>query len=169
MSAGDRVKPLVILGVDGGDPKWLRRWASEGRLPNIGRIMARGCWGETGGPELLLEHGVWQSIFSGISRSKSGHYYFRQLQPGSYDLRLVNGAIIRARPFWECLGKDHGRIFTADIPDVIPGPEANGVHIANWAVHRGWRSRDPEEQPRTRPASVLNQIEKLVGPAEMII
>ncbi|HEY4281748.1 MAG TPA: hypothetical protein VGM62_01705 [Chthoniobacterales bacterium] len=169
MSANDRVKPLVILGVDAGDPQWLRRWTSEGRLPNIGAIMARGCWGETGGSELLLEHGVWQSIFAGISRGKSGYHYFRQLHPGSYDLRLVNGAIIRARPFWDCLGKDDGRIFIADIPDILPGPESNGVQIANWAVHRGWRSRDPEEQPMSQPASALKEIEKLVGPAQLII
>src|SRR5207248_10764123 len=104
----DRSKPLVILGIDAGDPQWLRRWEAEGRLPNIGAIMARGCWGKTGGPELLFEHGVWHSIFTGVSRGQSGHYYFRQLVPGTYDLTLINGSVINRPPFWDVL-KDSPR------------------------------------------------------------
>ena len=30
---------LLILGFDGVDPRWLERWAGEGKLPNLKRLM----------------------------------------------------------------------------------------------------------------------------------
>ncbi|MGH9200661.1 MAG: alkaline phosphatase family protein, partial [Vicinamibacterales bacterium] len=57
--------PLVIVGIDAGDPDFIRQWAQEGYLPTIASVMERGRWGKTGGPELISEHGVWVSLFSG--------------------------------------------------------------------------------------------------------
>jgi predicted AlkP superfamily phosphohydrolase/phosphomutase len=75
--------PLVILGFDAGDPQLLQSWAQAGHLPTLASIMRRGVWTKTKGAELALEHGVWQSVFSGLSRGKHGCYYLRQLKPGS--------------------------------------------------------------------------------------
>jgi hypothetical protein len=45
--------PLVILGIDAGDPVFIQRWGQEGYLPTIASILERGCWARTGGPELV--------------------------------------------------------------------------------------------------------------------
>src|SRR3954470_4169840 len=110
--------PLVILGFDSGDPRFLRRWAEEGYLPTLASLMARGCWAETSSPELTVEHGAWVSILSGVSRAEHGFYYFRQLQPGSYDLSLVYGAELKAPPFWASWPNNNGRIVVADVPEM---------------------------------------------------
>lgn len=72
--------PLVLFGIDAGDPELLTRWSRAGDLPNLARIMERGSWGTTGGAEMVSEHGVWVSIFSGISRRDHGYFYFRQME-----------------------------------------------------------------------------------------
>jgi hypothetical protein len=77
MIVDTKTSPLVILDLDAGDPGFIQRWARAGGLPAIASIMERGCWGRTAGPELMSEHGVWVSLFSGISRSQHGYYYFR--------------------------------------------------------------------------------------------
>ena len=81
--------PLVIFGLDIGDADSIERWAREGHLPTIAGLMERGAWGRTGGPELLCEYGVALSMFSGTSRADHGHYYFRELVPGTYDIKEV--------------------------------------------------------------------------------
>lgn len=112
-------KPLVVLGFDGAEPDLLQQWANEGRLPTLRGIMERGCWAETGGPELLLEHGVWQIILSGRSRAQTGYHYFRELSPRSYDLKLMNCGTKNAHPFWA--GLHDARVLIADVPDVPSG------------------------------------------------
>ncbi len=75
--------PLVVLGLDAGDPELLLRWACEGHLPRLAGILERGCWGRTSGAELVCEHGTWVSLLSGVSRARHGYYYYRQLVPGT--------------------------------------------------------------------------------------
>ena len=103
MTVDLRSPPLIVLGLDAGDPNFIQRWAEEGYLPTISKVMKRGCWARTTGPELISEHGTWVSLFSGISRSQHGYYYLRQLKPGSYDLHTVAGLDIHVPPFWSHL------------------------------------------------------------------
>ena len=109
--------PLVILGIDAGDPDFLERWVRDDHLPTLARIMDRGSWGRTGGSELISEHGVWVSIFSGISRREHGYYYYRQLRPGTYDLETVVGLDVDAPPFWRQIDLAGRRVALIDIPD----------------------------------------------------
>ena len=62
-----RTGPVVLLGFDAADPDLVERWAREGKLPSMARLMARGTWARTGGEELLFEHAVWSTLLSGVS------------------------------------------------------------------------------------------------------
>lgn len=161
--------PLVIIGFDSGDPRLMRRWAEQGKLPALASLMGRGCWAETSSPELLLEHGAWVSIFSGISRAQHGFYYFRQLNPRSYDLQLTYGAELKATPFWASLASAKKRVVIADVPEVPLVSKQAGAEIVNWAVHRGYVSRAPAHQPSTEPAILLEEITRKFGPPQSII
>ncbi len=154
--------PLVILGLDAGDPSFIQRWAQEGYLPMIASIMERGCWGRTGGPELISEHGAWVSLFSGISRSQHGYYYFRQLKPGTYDLETVTGLDIEAPPFWSYLCGRDKKIAVIDVPDSQPLFGLPGIQLANWATHNNW---DPHRfSTASEPLALLQEVRRDFGP-----
>lgn len=167
----DRIErsPLVILGFDAGDPRLLRRWAAEGHLPTLASIMERGCWAQTSSPELMLEHGAWVSIFSGISRARHGFYYFRQLNPGSYDLQLTYGAALNALPFWNSWRNGSKRAVVVDIPEVALSPEVPGLQIANWAIHRGYVSNALAHQPSSEPLDLLGEVTRKLGRPVQIV
>ncbi len=110
MRSKESNEKLLIIGLDAGDPNFIKRWADEGYLPTIASIMKQGSWGLTSGPELISEHGVWVSLFSGISRGKHGYYYFRQLKPGTYDLESITGHDVDAPPFWSRLLRGKKRL-----------------------------------------------------------
>ena len=154
--------PLVILGIDAGDPDFLQGWAREGHLPTLAGIMERGCWGRTGGPELISEHGVWVSLFSGISRREHGYYYYRQLRPGTYDLETVTGLDVDAPRFWTRIDTGARRALLIDIPDYDPVPGIPGVQLAHWATHNNW---DPNHfVTAAEPAEVLADVSRRFAP-----
>lgn len=155
--------PLVILGLDGGDPDLLLQWAQEGYLPTLSSVLQRGCWAKTGGPELITEHGPWLQLFSGISRGRLGYYYLRQLKPGTYDLQLTTGRGLDAPPFWAGLCGTDRQVAIFDVPEVSPVAGLRGIQLANWSVHQGWVSHDPADAPRTEPPTLLDEVRRVFG------
>jgi len=155
MAQPDRAPPLVILGIDAADPELLQRWTRDGHLPAIESIMRRGCWGITSGPEMISEHGLWVSLFSGCSRAQHEYYYFRQLKPGTYDIRNMTGSDADVTPFWSQLAKENRSVVVVDVPDGYTIPGIAGVQLANWAVH------NPLAPPSALPAGILGELRRV--------
>lgn len=153
--------PLIILGIDAGDPEFIMRWALDGTLPNIGSIVRRGCFGKTAGPEMICEHGIWVSLMSGVSRAQHGYHYFRQLRPGSYDLAPVRGRELGVEPFWARLPADH-RIAVIDVPDIAAPRPQPGFQLSEWATHY------PYFPASSYPDEFLDRIGREFGP-QMVI
>ena len=153
--------PLLVIGLDAGDPNLMLQWAAEGHMPALASILKRGCHGKTGGPELLSEHGVWLPLFSGISRGTLGFYYFRQLKPGTYELEQVTGFEIQAAPFWKRLKENN--LFIMDVPEIFPVPGLRGIQLFNWAPHFGWKSNHPAFQILSEPSDAVKKIEDQFG------
>jgi hypothetical protein len=155
-------EPLVIVGIDAGDPDFLQGWVREGHLPTLAGIMERGSWGRTGGPDLIFEHGVWVSLFSGIPRRDHGYYYHRQLRPGTYDLETVTGLDVDAPPFWTRIDPGRRRFALVDVPDYDPVPGIPGVQLTHWATHNNW---DPDHfVTAAEPAEVLADVGRRFAP-----
>lgn len=154
--------PLVIIGLDAADPRVIQRSVHEGYLPNIASMMRRGCWGRTGGQELVCEHGIWVSLFSGTSRSQHGYYYFRQLKPSTYDLELVAGPDVNAQPFWSYLLGTEAKVAIIDAPDTRPLPGLRGIQVANWGTHENWDA--DHYATAAKPPQLLKEIRKRFGP-----
>ena len=127
--------PLVILGLDVGDPEQLTTWMGEGRLPTLAALAARGATGRLAGAEMLCEHAVWTTVFSGRSLGEHGYYYYRRLRPGSYELQTITGADIGAPPFWNRFADGSRRCAIVDAPDCLPIAGIDGVQISDWAIH----------------------------------
>ena len=148
--------PLIILGFDVGDPRWLREWAEQGQLPTLASIMERGAWGETTGPDLINEHSVWVSLLSGVPMSRHGFFYYRRLKPGTYELETITGRDAVAQPFWaHARGK---RIAVIDAPHFYPQPGMKGIHLSEWATHH------PYFPPASSPPDLLETVHRVFGP-----
>lgn len=126
---------LIILGLDVGDPDQLSTWIAEGRLPTLAGLAQRGATGRLTGPEMLCEHAVWTTVFSGRSLGDHGYYYYRRLKPGSYELQTITGVDIGAAPFWSRFADGSKRCAIVDAPDVLPIAGVDGVQISDWAIH----------------------------------
>ncbi|MEM8504161.1 MAG: alkaline phosphatase family protein [Cyanobacteria bacterium P01_D01_bin.1] len=151
-------QPLVILGLDAGDPDLIQQWVQAGDLPNLAALMNRGCYGRLTGPELVFEDGVWVNLFSGQSAGHHGYHYYRQLQkPSSYGLRPVWGPDFNSPAFWSYLQGSDQKVALIDVPEVLPIEGLQGIQLADWAVHR------PLVPPSTQPPDLLAQVKRIFG------
>jgi predicted AlkP superfamily phosphohydrolase/phosphomutase len=156
--------PLVILGLDVGDPYDIQKWASQGYLPTIAGIMAKGSWGRIAGPEMCSEQGLWFAMFNGVSRGKHGYYYFRQLTPGTYNLEEFTGLSTQEKPFWAHLADSKVKVAQLDVPDACPVPRLPGWQLLDWAIHNIHEPFPPE----TVPAEVMAEVREIFGPRMII-
>lgn len=154
-------RPLVVLGSKVGDAESIARWAAEGRLPTIQSIMDRGCHGRIAGPDRFGEHGSATTLFTGLPADRHGHYYFRQLRPGTYRLEPHGSAHITARPFWALDDVFRGPVAIVDVPEGRAIPGLPGSQLANWAYHI---ADVIAVEPTAEPPELLGEIEALVGP-----
>jgi predicted AlkP superfamily phosphohydrolase/phosphomutase len=152
--------PLVILGLDVGDPDAIQRWVREGYLPAIASIMERGCWGRTAGIELVSEQGIWFTMFNGISRGRHGYYFIRQLKPGSYELELFQGRDTTVLPFWARFRGRDTRVAVIDVPDSYLLPGLSGIQLPNWAIHY----IHPPYPACAEPPGLLKEVSQVFGP-----
>lgn len=161
MTSETKRPPLLIIGLDAGDPRFIEEWVGQGHLPNISSIMKSGIWGRTTGPELVTEHGVWISLLSGISRGSHGYYYFRQLKSGTYELEPVTGLDIDAPPFWSYLIGTKRRALVIDAADTRLYSGLEGIQISNWATHHNW---DPYHfKTASEPPEIIEEIGRKFG------
>jgi predicted AlkP superfamily phosphohydrolase/phosphomutase len=156
--------PVVLLGFDAADPELVERWAREGKLPSMARLMERGTWARTGGEELLFEHGIWTSIFSGVSTGRHGFHFFWQPVPGTYALELKKGKDIGISPFWAQLAGTGRTVLVMDPPDTEPVRGLPGIQVSEWATH----SHYPPLELTAEPASAVREVRDLFGKREPI-
>ncbi len=160
MSVDTQAPPLVLLGLDGGNAELIERWAQEGYLPTIASLMTRGCWAKTTGSEHIAEHGTFLSLLSGISRKHHGYYYFRQLQPGTYDLQAFTYRDTNTLPFWSHLQGRGKKVAIVDAPDSNLVPKLPGLQLAEWSVHEAAIQVQP---PCAEPMALLSDARRIFG------
>ena len=147
--------PLLVFGIDAGDPDLLEQWIADGSLPHLAALVREGSHARTGGDELSMEHGAWISLMSGVSRAQHGYHYYRQLVPGSYRLALTTGPDPVVLPFWSaCTDR---RVVVVDVPDFDPIDGLAGVQVADLAVH------NREREGASLPPHVLPEALRTVG------
>ena len=161
----DRVTgPIVLLGFDAADPDLVERWAREGKLPAMARLMTRGTWARTAGPDLLFEHGIWSSLFSGVSVARHGFHFFWQPVPGTYGLELKRGRDLGVVPFWAHLDGTGKSVLVLDPPDTEPVRGLPGMQVCEWATH----SHYPPLALQAEPSSAIARVRRAFGPREQI-
>ncbi len=126
-------KPRVlVIGLDAGDRELIEQWSSEGRLPNISRMRARGTWASLHTTADTLHVSAWPSIFTGTTPDKHGLYHAYVMQPGQQ-------TPVRPRPdlcpvpfLWKTLD-DHGkRCIVVDAFLTCPLKNFAGVQLVDW-------------------------------------
>lgn len=148
---------LVILGFDGVDPRWLERWAAEGKLPHLAALMhAHGGNGyrhltSTNPPQSPVawttfatgtppgEHGIYDFIRRRLATSGSGPPVVPMPGTTQFDIRDTGPPVATnlrtGTPFWKTLADDGVRTVAIDVPySFPPDPMRDGRMLSGLGV-----------------------------------
>ncbi len=125
------LKRMVILGLDGLDPKLVDRWIAEGHLPNLEKLAEQGSYSRLRTTYPSISPVAWSSFMTGVDPSRHNIFDFLNRDTRTYMPKLsssevgpttrtirvgewvipIGKPLIRnmrkSRAFWNILG-DHG-------------------------------------------------------------
>ena len=148
-------RPLVVLALDSADPDLLLSWSENGTLPTLATLLARGGYARLEGADMLSAHGVWPSLWSGLSLAQHGRYLRKPLRPGGYEQLDEATARRAAPPFWGTLAER--RVTILDAPDAPPVAGLAGVQVLDWGTHPS------SPRPLSEPPHLAAELERRFG------
>lgn len=89
-------KKLVVFGVDGMDPKLLRKYMAEGNMPNLAKLAERGGFVELGTSNPPQSPVAWSDFTTGQHWGGHGIYDFVHRDPRQLEPYLSTSRVIEA-------------------------------------------------------------------------
>jgi predicted AlkP superfamily phosphohydrolase/phosphomutase len=123
---------VLVIGMDGVPWDLISRWAAQGHLPNIARLIETGSAGPLRSTMPPTSGPAWSSFATGKNPGKTGIYDFLYRRPGSYVFPPVSAALRSGRSLWSWLGEHQKRVAVVNIPISYPVEPVNGVLISGW-------------------------------------
>ncbi|MDX1503061.1 MAG: alkaline phosphatase family protein [Thermoanaerobaculia bacterium] len=153
-----RVGRMIVVGLDGQDPRLTDRFLAEGKLPNFAKLAERGCYHRLATTFPSVSPVAWSSFSTGTHPAKHNIFDFldrdrksylpvlsstkigsveRFLKIGRYriplekpELRLLR----RSKPFWTLLGERNVWSTVLRVPITFPPDRFYGAELSAMCV-----------------------------------
>lgn len=132
---------VIVLGFDGLEPTLVRKWTAEGKLPNFGRLIEQGTFGDLVSVLPPASAPAWVSAVTGVNPGKHGVYGFlasgipgfiTDAGPGASGPVFNTSAHRGFDAVWDVLGRHGRRSVVINIPLTSPADSINGVMVAGF-------------------------------------
>jgi len=155
---GDRV---LMIGLDAADLLLIDRWAEDGSVPNLRRLMASGVSGRLQTSARYLVGSPWPTFFTGQPPTRHGIYHDFQWQHEGMRFARPAWEWLPALPFWRRL-EPEVRVLSYDVPFLMGVQEATGTEVVGFASH------DRIVEPLSHPPDALQEVESEFGSLRML-
>ena len=149
-----RIKRLIVVGLDGQDPKLTDRFMKEGLLPNFDRLARMGCYRRLRTTFPSLSPVAWSSFSTGTNPGRHNIFDFldrdrqtylpllsstrvgkvpRFLKIGRYRIPLGKPSLRllrRSKPFWTILGEHRIWSTILRVPITFPPDNFHGAELS---------------------------------------
>jgi predicted AlkP superfamily phosphohydrolase/phosphomutase len=156
-SAGVPSPRAIVIALDGGSLELIARAASEGRLPNFGRLLDSGAIMHLATLHPTSAEAVWSAVATGKLPQKNGvrSAGIYRLSSGGEEVRLLpdycfastlvrfgflteepyTSAMMRARPLWSILSLQGRTVGVVNWPLTYPAPPVRGYVVSDRYAH----------------------------------
>jgi predicted AlkP superfamily phosphohydrolase/phosphomutase len=146
---------ILVIGLDCAAPELL---FGDERLTNIRRLMEAGCYGRLESVIPPITVPAWMCLSTSQDPGSLGVYGFRNRKDHSYDgYGIVNSKSIQELAIWDQVAREGKRSVVIGVPPGYPPRKVNGISVGCFLTP------DPRTDVYTHPASVKEEIAKLVG------
>lgn len=124
-------RKVLMLGVDGAPLNLVTKWAGEGELPNLRRLLDSGGHGVLAS-RVDLTPPAWSSIYTGKNPGKHGIFDFMRHKPGTYDFVPVSSLARGCADLWETLSSQGFTVGVLNAPLTYPPRPVNGFLVSGF-------------------------------------
>lgn len=144
-------RKLVILGVDGADFEYYKRWIAKGLTPNFAKLAERGRMGVLQSTYPPVTAPAWISMMTGQQPGSHGIVGFSAPSTGEYTRKVVNSGSVGAPTLWEVVGEQGADCVVVNVPLTYPVRPMNGTLVSGMLTPEGVDYTWPKEfQPELR-------------------
>lgn len=101
-----RIKRVVVLGLDGMEPKLADKFMAEGKLPNLKKLMEQGCYQRLATTAPPLSPVAWSTFLTASNPGKHNVFDFLTRDKRNYLPELSSVHVSSHRRTFKFLGKD---------------------------------------------------------------
>lgn len=148
---GGIARRVIVVGMDGLDPRRVRRMMEHGDMPNFVRMTEQGCFSDLETTCPPISPVAWSSFATGVNPGKHGIFDFLSRDLKTYTMRLSSSRVRtsrgvfgqirskvellrRSKPFWKVLG-EHGIFSTIlRVPVTYPPERFFGACLSGMCV-----------------------------------
>jgi predicted AlkP superfamily phosphohydrolase/phosphomutase len=149
--------PVLMIGIDAGEITLIERWMSEGWLPNLSSLRARGVFTRLDSTARWLVGSPWPSFYTGTSPAEHGMYHYLIWRPERMAHERPTREWMPLEPFWRQLGPAGRRVIAVDVPLAYAPEQFDGIEISGWATH------EILELPASHPPELMRWVRDRFG------
>jgi predicted AlkP superfamily phosphohydrolase/phosphomutase len=124
------LRKTVVIGMDGAPFELIEKWCASGDLPNLARLIERGCFAVLRSTIPVHSPTAWASYITGLNPGKHGVFDFVRREKDSYQLRVIRADQFTGASLWRLLSK-HGRsVGVMNVPMTYPPEAVNGFLLS---------------------------------------
>jgi predicted AlkP superfamily phosphohydrolase/phosphomutase len=124
-------KRLIVIGWDGADWELLDALVSQGRLPNLQRLVSGGRTAALEVFRTTISPMVWTTLATGAEPPDHGVLDFFEIDPGSGRQVPVTSRSLRIPPFWEIASRKGQTAGVVNYWATYPAGEISGFLISD--------------------------------------
>lgn len=148
MKIKEAVSKVIVIGMDGFEPKLVDQMMNEGKLPNLSKVMVRGGYSRVGTTYPAQTPVAWSTLATGTNPGGHGIFDFIRRNPETYlpDLSMTRYEqrssflppkavnLRRGKPFWETLASAGYPSTIVRFPCTYPPDNVKGAMLSGMGV-----------------------------------
>lgn len=155
---------VLVIGLDGAAPELVGRWAREGYLPHLARLIERGTWDRLRSTVPPVTASAWISFMTGKNPGSHGILGFQTMDLGRYDYfakaNFVNATHFANESIFQILSQAGRRVAAISVPMTYPPFQVNGVLVSGFP--------HPGSQAHTYPPELAQRLEPWYPPGRRL-
>ena len=124
----NKIKRVIVIGIDGATWKLLDPWIAEGSLPNFARIVQEGISTNLTSTIPPMTAPAWTSFATGKNPGKHGVFDF--FQKVNNQKQVIDSKAIKSKQIWDILSEQGKKVIVINPPLAYPVKKVNGYFIA---------------------------------------
>ena len=116
----------LLLGLDGATWNLLKKWANEGELPTIKKLIDKGISSSLESTIPSLTPPAWTSMFTGVNPGK--HNIFDFVINEGYGKKYLTSLERKTKCIWEIL--TNKKMIVLNVPQTYPPDAVNGIMVS---------------------------------------